>query len=104
MSLYPVLGAFVQKIICDVKTFEMVCFAIISIIKGGLFDCELANAVQGITILACWPFAYNKPFTQFEAYYVMLCNTSFVNWQDCFRQVKTLVLEVGQTLKEAWKK
>ena len=32
---------------------------------------------------ACWPFAYfsYKPFTQFEEYYVMLFNTSFV-WHE----------------------
>ena len=84
------------------------------------FDCELANAVQGITILACWPFAYNKPFTQFEAYYVMLCNTSFVwheltrlfktsldlsnlvdaNWQDCSKQVMTSLKQVKTCLKD----
>ena len=33
------------------------------------FDCELANAVQGITTSLSSPF--RKPFTQFEAYYVM---------------------------------
>ena len=85
-----------------------------------VIDCELANAVQGITILACWPFAYNKPFTQFEAYYVMLCNTSFVwheltrlfktsldlsnlvdaNWQDCSKQVMTSLKQVKTCLKD----
>ena len=43
-----------------------------------LFDREqLANAVQGITIwLVDLLPTFCKPFTQFEAYYVMLCNTS----------------------------
>ena len=85
-----------------------------------IFDCELANAVQGITILACWPFAYNKPFAQFKAYYVMLCDTSFVwheltrlfktsldlsnlvdaNWQDCSKQVMTSLKQVKTCLKD----
>ena len=41
------------------------------------FDRELANAVQGITIwLVDLLPTFHKPFTQSEAYYVMLCNTS----------------------------
>ena len=94
-------------------------FVYIKVLKK-VFDCELANAVQGITILACWPFAYNKPFTQFEAYYVKLCNTSFVwheltrlfktsldlsnlvdaNWQDCSKQVMTSLKLVKTCLKD----
>ena len=43
-----------------------------------VFDPEqLANAVQGITIwLVVLLPTFCKPFTQLEAYYVMLCNTS----------------------------
>ena len=42
-----------------------------------IFDRELENAVQGITIrLVNLLPTFCKPFTQFEAYYVMLCNIS----------------------------
>ena len=38
-------------------------------IKNRLFDCELANAVQGITLSSL--SGDIKTFTQFEAYYVI---------------------------------
>ena len=42
-----------------------------------IFDRELTNAVKGITIwLVDLLPTFRKPFTQFEAYYVMLCNIS----------------------------
>ena len=55
-----------------------------------IFDCELANAVQGITTSSS--LSNIKTFTQFEAYYVM----PDMNWYDCIKshhkglgQVKT---------------
>ena len=58
-------------------------------ILNSFFDCELANAVQGITK---FPSSFCKTFTQFEAYYIM----SDMNWYDCIKshhkglgQVKT---------------
>ena len=44
---------------------------------ASIFDCELANAVQGITT----SLSAIKTFTQFEAYYVM----SDMNWYDCIK-------------------
>ena len=45
---------------------------------GRFFDREqLANAVQGTTIwLVDLLPTFCKPFTQYEAYYIILCNTS----------------------------
>ena len=43
-----------------------------------IFDHELVNANQGITTSLS---AISKPFTQFEAYYVM----SDMNWHDCIK-------------------
>ena len=43
-----------------------------------IFDCELANAVQGITLSLSGDI---KTFTQFEAYYVM----SDMKWYDCIK-------------------
>ena len=37
-----------------------------------VFDCELANAVKGITL----SLSNIETFTQFKGYYAMLCNTS----------------------------
>ena len=40
-----------------------------------IFDRELANVVQGITT-SLSSGTFRKTFTQFEAYYIMLFNTS----------------------------
>ena len=62
-----------------------------------IFDREqLANAVQGITIwLVDLLPTFCKPFTQFEAYYIMLCSTSldlstFV-WRELTEFFKTFI-------------
>ena len=75
-----------------------------------IFDREqLANAVQGITIrLVDLLPTFCKPFTQFEAYYVMLCNTSFVRHEltglffDKFRLVKFCTTQINKISLVFW--
>ena len=44
-----------------------------------IFDRELANAVQGITLSLSSSGTFRKTFAQFEALYIMLCNASLVD-------------------------
>ena len=60
-----------------------------------IFDCELANAVQGITLSLSGDI---KTFTQFEAYYVM----SDMKWYDCIKSHHEGLGQVKNVSK--WKK